>query len=314
MRKLFGKITLTQLYCLCKTIGDSEVRQKNYIRQKYRNTAMWFDETLIFACEIKVIKEISEELIPLKSLFPYLKSLEEFKPFILQKLFSVHGEVSNCLKQFLINFQLRADEYVFNATPTDKIKFSDVRNFLLELDFISVNRDSDSYVVNSNCNELFTQLLSLGEISAETFKISQKEKDKLGLAAENEIIEFEKKRLTKIIFGLDEIEHTSQKNVFAGYDIKSFENYLDQNSNRIIRCIEVKAVSIYDYKFYWSKNEIDVANVQRAHYYLYLLPVKSNGVFNMENLKIIPDPYVNVFENRIDWEIENESYSFLVSH
>ena len=47
--------------------------------------------------------------------------------------------------------------------------------------------------------------------------------------------------------------HVALEKVDAGYDIKSFEDKLDSQGNAIYRLIEVKAVSVWDYHFYWTK-------------------------------------------------------------
>ena len=95
-----------------------------------------------------------------------------------------------------------------------------------------------------------------------------------------------------------------------GYDIKSFEDYLDSNSKRIERYIEVKAVSVDNYKFYWSRMEIEIAKVFGEKYYLYLLPVISNNNFDFEKLIIIRNPFENVFSNVREWKKEEECITF----
>jgi hypothetical protein len=97
--------------------------------------------------------------------------------------------------------------------------------------------------------------------------------------------------------------------VNAGYDIKSFE-ISSQETNYIPRYIEVKAVSIIDYQFYWSRNEFEKSEILRQNYYLYLLPVKDKNNFDIENLKIINDPYKNILNNKDRWIKTVESLGF----
>jgi len=76
--------------------------------------------------------------------------------------------------------------------------------------------------------------------------------------------------------------------------------------------IEVKAVSVEDYKFFWSRNEIEVAKIFGEKYFLYLLPVISKNTFEMEKLKIIRNPFKNVYTNQLEWQKEEESVSFSI--
>ena len=149
------------------------------------------------------------------------------------------------------------DRIFFIASELQKIKFSDTRNLLLELGFISVGTDNATYYVNPVFTELFVQTFSTKRLSPESLKKKQRDNESIGILAEKAIIEYELNRLAALSISPIEIEHTSQINVLAGYDIKSYENYIDINSKKIDRFIEVKAVSIEDYKFYWSQIEIE---------------------------------------------------------
>jgi len=225
-------------------------------------------------------------------------------------LFSASGLVSEELRNFLLNFQTKNGKIVFYASELKKIKFSDIRNLLLELEFISVSSDNATYIVNPNFVDLFVMQFSSQILSPESLKKKQTENESIGLSAEKAIIDFEIKRLSAISVLKNEIEHTSLHNVLAGYDIKSFEDYLDSNSKRIERYIEVKAVSVDNYKFYWSRMEIEIAKVFGEKYYLYLLPVISNNNFDFEKLIIIRNPFENVFSNVREWKKEEECITF----
>ena len=310
MRKPLEKIKLVQLYTLCNTIAESNLRQISFIKAKYLENALWFDETLSLLEDLTIIKNNFVELIPSETFFKSLSTLEEFKKQLLNKIFISNGEVSEQLREFLVNFKVETNQVIFNSTPTEKVKYSDTRNLLLELDFISTNQDSNMYIVNPCYHDLFTFFFNKRAITPEIFKTNQTENDVLGLSAEKAVIEFEIQRLTNIKFDKSEIEHTSQKNVIAGYDVKSFENYLDDNSKRIQRYIEVKAVPVFDYRFYWSRNEIEFAKIFGEKYFLYLLPVNSNSTFDFEKMKIISNPIKNIYLNYLDWNKKEECLSF----
>ena len=308
MKNPFENIKLSQLYCLCKIIAESELRDENYIRSKYLDIALFFDETKTLLEQLNIIQNRKEGLIFNKT-FDFVNSFEDFKIKLLEKLFNAKGEVSNQLTDFLLNFKIESNDIIFNASLTDKIKYSDTRNILLELDFISIKPDNDSYVINNKYNDIFIKKINYGEMSLEVFRQKQCAQDELGLSAEREIIDFEIKRLTNISIKPEDIEHTSQKNVYAGYDIKSFENYLNDNLLKITRYIEVKAVSLPEYNFYWSRNEIEKAKIFGGKYYLYLIPVKAKNTFDFENLLIINNPFENIYLNHSDWIKHQETIS-----
>jgi len=308
MQKQFENIKLAQLYCLCKIIAESGLRNEDYIRSKYLDSALHFNETLTILGQLNIVN-ISAEGLKFDKSFDFINSFEDFKKILLEKLFQAKGEVSNQLTDFLLNFKIESNDIIFNASLTDKIKYSDTRNILLELEFISVKTDNDSYVISNKYNDIFLKKINHGKISPEVFKKNQCAQDELGLLAERAIIDFEMKRLTNISIKPEDIEHTSQKNVHAGYDIKSFENYLDDNSLNVTRYIEVKAVSPSDFNFYWSRNEIEKSKIFGERYYLYLIPVKTQNMFDFANLLIINNPFKNVYLNKGDWIKQEETIS-----
>ena len=310
MRKPFEKIKLSQLHILCNTLSDAEVRNVSNIKRKYLERALSFDETLSLLEDLKIVRNNSGELIPSKIFSLTHDSLDEFKKKLLPVLFSANGDVSDELRIFLLNFQTENDKTFFKATELQKIKFSDTRNLLLELEFISAGSDNATYFINPAFADLFVKQFSKRKLSPETLKKKQAEDESIGLTAEKAVIDYEVKRLTDISILRSEIEHTSQENVLAGYDIKSFESYLDGNSKRIDRYVEVKAVSVEDYKFYWSRNEMEIAKVLGEKYYLYLLPVISNNTFDFDKMIIKRNPFKSVYSNEQEWRKEEESISF----
>jgi len=106
----------------------------------------------------------------------------------------------------------------------------------------------------------------------EFLKIQQK-KEEIGRAAELRIIEYERERLCQLPDLAKNIVHTADRDVTAGYDIKSFETRSNEDGNSISRFIEVKAVSLLDYRFYWTRNEIEKSKYYQDKYFLYLLPI-----------------------------------------
>lgn len=312
MKTPFYKIKLSQLYNLCNILAETEIHQSSYIKGKYLENSLWFEETLSFLDDLKIITRTSIKLIPSKSFFKSFSSLSTFKEQLLLALFSAKGSIYEQVRLFLVNFRKEKGEIFFSPTASEKLKYSDIRNILIELEFINVNQESNKYFINSNFYNFFFDHVCKKGTSSETLKNKLEENDDIGLKAEETVIEFELKRLTNILINKNELEHTSQINVLAGYDIKSFENYLDNNFNKIVRYIEVKAVSSQDYKFFWSRNEKETAYILGENYYLYLLPVTSYNTFDLDKIKIINDPYKNIYLKQNEWTQTEECISFSI--
>ncbi len=307
MKNPFDKIRLTQLHVLCNTLVQSQVRHVSNIKRKYLESALNFEETVALLQNLKLVRINSDELFLSGALAPACDSVDDFKRAFLPILFSANRQVAGLLRDFLLNFQVEENRIFFRAGEWQKLKYSDTRNLLLELEFISASQDSNTYFVNPVYDDLFFKQFSAYKISPEIMKRKQVDNDMIGLSAELAVVEYECKRLTDISFERKEIEHTSTEDSGAGYDIKSFENYLDGRSKRIDRYIEVKAVSVQDFKFYWSRNEMDIAQVFGNKYYLYLLPVISSNNFDFERLLVVKNPFKNVYQNQIDWDRREES-------
>ena len=310
MRKPFEKIKLSQLHTLCNTLADAEVRDVSNIKRKYLESALSFDDTLSLLKNLKIVRTSGDELILSKTFSLPLDSIEEFKKIFIPVLFHSSGYISDKLRNFLSNFQAENSKIFFKATDLQKIKYSDTRNLLLELELIIIDSDKTTYFINPEFTDLFLKQFCKSKFSPESLKKRQKENETIGLKAEKAVIEYELRRLSAISVLPNEIEHISPINVLAGYDIKSFEDFLDSNLKRINRFIEVKAVPTTDYNFYWSRTEIEIAKVFGDMYYLYLLPVISNEVFDFEKLIIKRNPFKNIYSNGIEWKKEEECIYF----
>lgn len=307
MIKPFEKIKLSQLHTLCNTLADAEVRDVSNIKRKYLESALSFDETLSLLKDLKIVRTSGYELKLSKTFSLPLDSIEEFKKIFIPVFFHSNGDISEELRIFLSNFQAENNKIFFKATELQKIKYSGIRNLLLELEFILIGSDNTTYFISPDFSDLFLKQFCRRKLSPESLKKKQTENELIGLIAEKAVIEYELKRLSVISVLPNEIEHTSQKNVLAGYDIKSFEDYLGSNSKRIERFIEVKAVQVNDYKFYWSRNELEISRIFGEKYFLYLLPVISGNTFDFEKLMIIKNPFKTIYSNEIEWNKMEES-------
>jgi hypothetical protein len=122
----------------------------------------------------------------------------------------------------------------------------------------------------------------------------------MGLAAERVVVEYERDRLGPEF--ASRVEHVALSNAAAGFDVQSVT--LQSSCDILPRFIEVKAVSPTDYRFYWSANEMVVARTFGSWYYLYLLPIGSDGRPRRELLRMICDPHNTVLACPDQWSVE----------
>ena len=172
----------------------------------------------------------------------------------------------------------------------------------MELGIIKYDNFFDYYQITAEHINLFTLAKenSSPQTNPKILIDLQRDKEIIGESAEKFILEYEKNRVG--IQYKDIIEHVALHNASAGYDLKSIT--VKQNGKVEPRYIEVKAVPAYSFKFYWTSNEVRTAKYLNKWYYLYLLPVNPGGLFALDRLKIIRNPYDKVLNEKSDWIVE----------
>jgi hypothetical protein len=312
----FNKISVNQILVFSEVVNEYSLLQKDFIEEQYQRSASNFGQTVEFLHELDWI-EVTQNQIILKPKYKgFLKNLNELqkpretiKKFIIGCLAVPKISFSEYFYEFFSRFRLINKHYELTPTVSERLKYSGLRNFLIDLDFIYLDSDEKKYIVVDGYTSVFAELKKYNKFSPGKFKKIRHENEAIGKAAELKIIEYEKKRLLEFPYLVKQIEHIAKYDVNAGYDIKSYE-IPKQKERYIPRYIEVKAVSIFDYQFYWSRNEVEKSRVLRQNYYLYLLTVKGKKRFDLEHLKIIDDPYVNILNDKDKWVKTIESLSF----
>ncbi len=315
----FEKISVQHILVFSDIVNKSSLLQKEFIEKTYLRNATHFDETVKFLQELGLI-ETKENQIVLKPKYEeFLIDLKEVqrpkekvKKFIIDCFISRKTSFPEYLNEFFSQFHFKNKQYEFTPSASQRLKYSGLRNFLIDLEFIYLDSTETKYIIAEACSPTFAAFKQSNQVSPEEFLRVQQKKDEIGKAAEIQILGYEKQRLCEYPHLVEKIEHTAMYDVRAGYDIKSYEE-LAENGKPTPRYIEVKAVSFIDYRFYWSRNEIEKAGFYRQSYYLYLLPVKDRNAFDMKGLRIINDPYVNVMKNEHEWAQTYESLAFVLA-
>ena len=278
---------LLNLYSIAKLNATN----LDVVKKTYSRNNKYFQENLNFLINIKLF-EINKNQINIVE-----SKDNEFKELILSSIFN-QPDYSLCIKSYLLNFQKQyGEEYTFKPDYKYNNLTSHLRNFLITTKYIK-NKNGSYIILDKDLLKKFKKK----EFSPKQLKKLLIEQELIGLAAEKIIFNYEKNRIKKFGNSLV-VDHISLKDVSAGYDIQSYEG-----SDKIF--IEVKAVSLSNYKFHLSVLEYQTAINLKEKYYIYLLPVdhsKSDN-FDIENLLRINDLNKNIFNNKASWKMENDGY------
>lgn len=307
-------IRLNQALVFMRIVSDASFSRLDHIKNQYLDTETNFEAVLVFLSALNIVF-LRNDRLKINEEFDFSKnknsSIFEIKRLMRASLTGCLLEKGNPYSIELAGFFKQFDSCQLKMDMEQKVRFKSIRNILMELDVISYDINSRVYSISDEFKSHVLELLSFDKGGATTpgqlrELISQNEK--IGRDAELAVIQYEKDRLAKYPHLANAIEHVADKNTNMGYDIKSFE--LPKSSKKKDRFIEVKAVSSTDYKFYWSRNEIEAASKYATRYYLYLLPVDRKNSFNFKDLRVIAKPYNEVFLNSEKWVKTVERYLF----
>ncbi len=229
------------------------------------------------------------------------------KSGLIQRLFARFTPYQFHVNGFIGQFQSVDGRFELVMDSEMRRRFGGTRNLLLDLEFLEQDSEKPRYWILPKYLATFFEVKSKSASTADELQGILRAREKLGREAELEILKFELVRLRHNP-GLEKrIKHVAAEDVGAGYDILSFTESADRTEHSD-RLIEVKAVSAVDFKFYWSRNEIETARTRGKNYFLYLLPVARCG-FDIQGLRIIRNPFEKVYQNRLYWHRQDELVS-----
>ncbi|MBM9590154.1 DUF3883 domain-containing protein [Leptospira sp. 201903075] len=242
----------------------------------------------------------------------YLELTNEQKNIIVEQIVfngSWEHESRIFFSSFKVNLNLGTYELSFEENPL-QARFNKILKVFIFLEIVEINQ---FYVrVFPKFSLTISNLISRDKtITEEELENILSEKKRLGSAAENAVVEFEKNRLLNLGKKLQAelVRKISSLNVAEGYDIESFNG----NSENIIpdRFIEVKATKSDKFRFYWSVNEMKVATQKRDSYFLYLIKNFNENKISVISPLILQNP-INIFEKFP--EVKIEATTFLVEN
>ena len=310
--KAFENLKYRQVKTLIEICNETKTKHLEFVRSKYESISEHFDRAKDFLKDLDLLSEKNEILSTSKVLERSGNgqlSDDGLKEMLRNELLATEGPLSKHVRSYLDNFKLAGSTYSYKPLTASRLKESEIRNFLMELGLVEHNQDLGSYEIKEKHFDLFEAYLKRKTLSPHKLASILKEKDEIGKAAELAILRYERERLAKHPELLTKIEHVALNDVTAGFDILSWE--IEHPQNRLVpRHIEVKAVSTTDSGFYWSRHEVEKAKQSTTRYSLYLLPVIKGGNFDTNNLEIIKNPIMHLFNNPKNWNCETETYRF----
>ena len=233
---------------------------------------------------------------------------EKMKQQLVQQLVARESHIRAHLDEFLSRFKTTGGKFEIVMDSKRRRRFSGIRNVLLDLDFLERDFHRPRYWVSAKYVPFFVEIKSAAPTTALQLQAILRAREQLGRNAEIAVLKFERDRLREHPAVASRIEHVAANDVSAGYDILSFT---ETSSSGVFadRRIEVKAVSVINWHFYWSRNEIEAAREHRRNYFLYPVPASKNG-FDIANLRIIQNPFKRVYRNAKSWFRQEELASF----
>jgi hypothetical protein len=236
-----------------------------------------------------------------------LHTPEHCRGRILESLLSAMKEDEDTYNIFSTEYC--SFDFVNNVIQVEKsafgLQFANIRDVLVSLGFLlpHPNYPERSFAVNKSHRNLFDRHLTDGirkrQISPDQLKSIQAQQQENGLLGERFVLGYEGLRTNRE----SEIEWIASFDAAAGFDIMSFETNASVVHDRFI---EVKAYSGKTPYFYWSKNEMNVAETQGNKYFLYLVNLDETNNPKYEPI-IIMNPAVEVLDN-IEWDKTVDKY------
>lgn len=219
--------------------------------------------------------------------------------------FSNDDEFQNLIIKDEMKFEIFLDEYLI-SNNVFLPHYGNIKQLFLDFDIMLNHPDPanrNQYVLK---RQILSKLFPKNELESKKTKISVKQLENIlraqkenGEKAEEYIYHYEKNRLNNS----KSIEWVSKIITNEGFDIASFDDVRDEKYNRFI---EVKSFSGNQPYFYWSKNEIEVANLRKEKYWLYLVCIDKIIDENYSPI-MISNPANFIFQNE-NWKVVSESY------
>ena len=301
-RPQFERLSFKNVKLLIDIFQNIKLNQTNFVQTIYLESASHFFETAQFLDALKITSLKQEKIQQGPNYLQVLAELEKGKDRFLAHLINLILESKSLyakeLKEFITRFKPSSNgELVLQRSMQDEYLYA-VRNFLIEAGAVDLSHYTGTYTLGRCLEEIYPKVRYCVGMSPAEFENTQLGQTKLGLLAEKKVVTYEKSQVDDMF--KHHVIHVAKFNVAAGFDVHSVRSKRGKISQW--RYIEVKAVSPIDWRFYWTKNERQVAELYKESYFIYLVPVEGKTV-SIDQLVIIPDPINNLLNIHSEWEI-----------
>ena len=304
---MFALVSLASVTVFVTLMSDRPRLEVALLARRYREQALNFDETLAFMTALRAVRRERTLIVRCAMLDKMLGALSSgiaaFNECVIQIVIESSTDYGEEIRSILRSIRLADGIGWLRPGDAGGDRYA-ARNFLMESDALRLDLERDEYRIN---DWMFSHLIeaqySRGTTPNKLRKIHEKQAE-LGRVAEEAVLAHEK----RVVGSHDapRVVHIALSNVSAGFDIASLRRD-GSTDERLFRMIEVKAVSLNDWRFTLSRNEIDVARENSGHYFLYLVPIES-GRPSVADMEVLRDPIRLLVEDN-DWKIEKGEWT-----
>jgi hypothetical protein len=288
-KSAFENVKWAHVQTLLELLRDREFFDERQLRRLYQQTAIGYAEVIVFLMRIGLVSRSSQRIACNQDISGDPSQLGQL---VIHHILRSDNPYRVELFRYLRRFRINSARILHRADASSRSKESAVRNFLMGLGIVTHEPDGDRHLVSPAHSWLYAQARTASRrYSPAQLTSLQARRDEIGFAAERAVVESEESRLGPL--NAHHVEHISLLNAAAGYDVLSAT---ETKSGVAPRYIEVKAVPRQTYRFFWTHNEVQVASVLGPLYYLYLVPIASNGKPSMAELLIVADPHSAVLD------------------
>lgn len=293
-----------QVAVLLQVLAESELAAEKHLERRFLERAPRFKETLAFLTGIGAIQNV-DGMLSTTSAFETVQLQDpiETQGAVLSLLLHQDSAYRREMLDYIQRFGVVDGTAVYAPSVEARSAESAVRNYLMDLGIVSFDGAKEHYVLRREHSCLYAlarrshRMVSPAQLSDQI-----RAREDIGLRAEKQVLCHERQRVGERF--KDQVDHVAVRDVTAGYDILSVT--VCEDGDVVPRYIEVKAVPPEDYRFYWSANEMDMAQMFGAWYYLYLVPVSTGGGFNIGSLRMLSDPHKAVLGPGSEWIVEKD--------
>ena len=301
------RVSLASAQVLVELVADNATVEKELLERRFGERARGFEETLKFMEGMRALVESGRDVRRANGLDSMQEALREGERAFVEHMAKVavrsttrYGKemrgVLNAFKlkegqSWLVSEELGGEYYA-------------ARNMLLEAGAIQLDHDSGTYTIDNWFYSEFIRARYTHGTTPNELRDVIEDQAEIGLAAELKVFEYE-----RAIVGEQDaakVVHIALENTNAGFDIVSIRR--EQETKQIrLRMIEVKAVSLRDWAFTLTMNEVRMATESEDTYFLYLIPV-IEGNPTVARMEIVQNP-VRELLCKNEWAIEDGDWN-----